>query len=227
MTALFPKINRSGRTRGQAGPARKTRQETNPSTSKPPERRVLSSAAVGGCPDPTTAMNPVKVFEEWYLRQPTRVRDHIDTFVSWAALSPGSEREQYDLLLQPGKAFAAWLAKVRIDGPDTFGNFRTIGTAIMLRGLVTLLGFRDRRQPDDWIEVNENRARAREMFGADHPMGQPVPEEEMQMWSDSAKSWDQLCNSSLSDEAIDGWLDEQRRVEGEKHFGTAPGSKEV
>ena len=159
-------------------------------------------------------MNPVQVFAEWYRRQEPHVKSDVETFVGYSAMpKPESEQESAKRMLNGSACFNEWLEGVEKSERGFISQRLLIGHAVMLRGLVTLLVFQHRKKVDDFEAINERRADLEKAMGPDwghSSLFEPMKPEEIQLWIDAAQSWEQLCNSSLSDEAIDAWIDEQR-----------------
>jgi hypothetical protein len=117
---------------------------------------------------------------------------------------------------EPSEEIAAFTAAESEDVYWTLARF------FVLRGAVNLLVFRNRSKWEDWEAHAEETARRlirAECQGEEaiaalcrNSLEQAAPR--ARLWMEAAVSWAQLCNSSLSSEALEAWLEIAERQEG-------------
>lgn len=158
-------------------------------------------------------MNPIQILADWYRRQESQVRLVVAFYVGNTVLpTPTSEQELTARFADNGASLERWLEAMGQAGSGPFTRLRLLGHTIMIRGLVTMRVFGDRRTPDDFEVLNEERAESSGEMSPDEAARAglaPFTPGDIEVWQTAWQGWSQLCNSSLSDEAINSWFHEE------------------
>lgn len=157
-----------------------------------------------------SALCPLTAFTRWLVGQEPEVRHaiaiNVDLCLRHDPVYRGLSRRA---VACPILQLELWLTQRPAD------PYQTLARLLLLRGALPLLVFANRTQAHDWHALVEENVhwQARAESVGDENLAESCRHSLVElpgrarMWMEAARSWQQLCNTQLSDEAVQCWLE--------------------